>query len=690
MDFFGHLQTLLACAPPAHCRALLSTPCDAGLELPETSTLTLLGRLAAGRGMEDLFCLHLLGRPETQAGMGFAAESVEGQLLMRVFPELETGRWHNCRLQFFPLPVLQGERAGLVWCLAGVVSGRGLPPMLSRRLDARGDRALAGALPLYRAMLQGALLFAPLLAADQQPVTGRSFQFGLWCALHLLQYGRSWPQGVLCSGALDGSGGLTAVGGVRRKIALGRDVDAFLLPRDNYETSMPAHVFGCSSTAEAAELLDLLLTGAQAAAIRGSLSRLGSTADILAHLDVLPLPVLRAGRVNQALARLREEPRLYLGGAVQSLGRLSYEPDRYKLLAGCFTEAHILKLAEASPELLDPRIRWCDGLILCCNHCGDVAGMERWSVVRSWLLSDEGDADLLDHLNYRFNAQRLNRYHFSPELPEELSAALNQRAGRHAGGQIPDRVLGGMYGTLCQNAGFCGREQDGQFENYCRLAVQCFGRRYVRENRRILAYRIYHLLDRDALEDAARQLNEYLGLPGSGKVADWIDVCLQAGRSGRQEQPFEFTLAVRVAADCRSSLNSRTLDRLQAESGRCAAAWRGHPYQLTFLNLGRIFQRHGRVDQAVGLYKRMIDISLSGGPTLRVMALLGALQLHRLGGATARDDSVSSAIEAFYQVFEKNLLYMPHFAELLCQPDARQLLECLARGRRQFFPFSYR
>jgi tetratricopeptide (TPR) repeat protein len=360
-------------------------------------------------------------------------------------------------------------------------------------------------------------------------------------------------------------------------------------------------------------------------------------------------------------------------------------------LAVLFSPADIERLAAGHTDLGFCAFKWCIGCISLANHRGDIQGAEPWRTPAERLLERVRDDDKLEYLNHRLVGERFNRYDFRPEIPADIVALLEIEERRQAISPRDNRNLGAIYGTIAQNFGFCGPAYLAELRRYAGLASAAFGNRHQVETLRSRAYLLYGLLDAGLFDEAAAELNAYLGIQeGSGLNAAMANLA-HLLHTDPDRNAYQAAVTCRVLADIgRDGITDGSLGHLALVAGKTVQR-KQHPWQLTALNLGRLYRLLGDEKAAERLLQHALDICLAGETTMRAMALLPLAELHRMGAAGEWDYALAREIG---QLLREGVdLNSAHFQMLFrepAQPDPRTMLAAVYDLRHTLFPFSYR
>ena len=281
---------------------------------------------------------------------------------------------------------------------------------------------------------------------------------------------------------------------------------------------------------------------------------------------------------------------------------------------------------------------------------------------------------------------RHNRYEFSPYLPVEMERILacmeKRRAAQCAGGCMADMPLGELYGTLCQNFGFCGPGYLPACEIYAQKAVEAFGCGVVPEFKdeilRQHCYMAYARLDAGDHGRARAALLAYL----ETNAWEEIRAKLEAGDMSR----WHHALVARFLADTGPRVQVKRYFNW-ALSHKTQIVDQDHPWQLWLFNLGRMAVDLGEGPKASALFQESLECCLSEEqrPTLHVMALMplsGLLTLGEIGR--------SFLTGARKRILESGEVLNPHHFQILGRRNFREVLGFVWKNTDKLFPFSYR
>ncbi|MDD5204088.1 MAG: hypothetical protein PHS17_01630 [Desulfobacterales bacterium] len=333
-------------------------------------------------------------------------------------------------------------------------------------------------------------------------------------------------------------------------------------------------------------------------------------------------------------------------------------------------------------------LRFCTQNMALANHRGDVEAASCWYEKGERVFKKAMKADInacADFLNNRFVA-RHNRYDFSPIFPDQLTSMLRCLEERYAaqcrGGCMADRVLGELYGSICQNFGFCGPRYLSQCEHYAEMAVRAFGGGDVPELREDLLRQYCHIayaeLDAGDLGKAEDALFRYLETDG------WAELLGQVEE--RELTRWQHALLARFLVETSNNpAKRRYLD--WALLNRTRVMDRQHPSQLWLYNLGRIAFQLERRKESASVWEESLRLchGAGAGPTISVMALLPLSGLLRCGHLSSVDP-----FEAKRQVLKAAETLNHEYFGILRQGAFDGVLQQVWEKPGDLFPFAYR
>jgi hypothetical protein len=587
-----------------------------------------------------------------------------------------------------PLPVCQGSLGRCVWMLAALTDAfqdcRCLaPPVPDRETETEITASVR-----YREQRLGCMYWF-LQEADDPAVSGDSLGLTMALAVWQLQQGRSWPSGVYATGALDCSGAVRPVTGIREKYqAVRHDCTLFLLPfSSSAGISTEQRLYSCSSFDDACFAIDQHRGVCSLEQIALYQSCLKNPSELLSHFHQLPLSLLRQEPCQLLLNRLAGNPEQYLAQLSAALQQCGHDREYGHFLVRLVPASETVEIGSRSRELAFAAFEWSLACVGYYNHCGQGENSEQWINCAESLADQVGFSEQSKLMNHAFVSQRFNRYHFQVTLPPEFSRFLERRQKVWDLTGDSDYLLGSLYGTLAQNYGFCGSESESELEKMCDRAEQAFGRKYHGEKERLLNYRLYSCLDSGSHERAAGLLTRYL-VTGADPDSWWSAV-EKLLVHGDDNALFKIAVALRVMVATGCTPHPDTAGCLSAKV--LIAQNSAHPWQLIALNFARLLstlqpEQSGLTEE---LLRHSLSICLQDSDTaLRPMALLALAELHRQGMAS-RDD-YQQAAEIRDWLGRTRALHRQHFISILDQTDGVSLLNRVMEQRRQLFPFSYR
>nr|WP_320012205.1 hypothetical protein [uncultured Desulfobulbus sp.] len=684
-ELFLHLQRA-----PLLAERRLCWPCPVGL--PSSSMLHSLQHLSEQHNLHDLLARHLLSSlalaKHLQPELAQLPQSARAILSTYTNEQLQHIHW--CCL---PVLTRQGTDARILWMLLGRVSG-------GSGLHFIGDpQPATPCLQAVETVLEvmgspGQVEHGYLALLLQHPagpqLTGGSLALPLALGLRLLDQGKPWPLHVYASGCLAPGGQVTAVAGETDKYALvAGHVRLLLFP----ETGLPAReadprIVRCSSLEQAEFSLDCLLEEGDPEKIYQYRACLANPRLFLDQLTALPLGLLHSSSGCEQFDRIRQDRHALLPVLARALSGCCDVPERAALLADTFSREEIDHIGRSDHEDAPAAHRWCVARIACANRMGAVGEGQQW-VQLACALDAAMDVDKrVDFVNHAFVTTRFNRYRFLADSPPEFSRYLEIEQRRYEIDQRENRNLGAMYGTLAQNYAFCGSEFQQQFDVCIERAEAAFGRKYRREQLRLLAYRVYRQLDEGNTSQAAVSLNRYLNLADDRSPEEWIEVLPALWQRPTEHAPFQTALICRLLAE------QTQAGSLQPKPGWCSALAAvvpkrlSHPWQLTAYNLGRLCIAAGLPGEGQTWLHRSAAACRGGGPTMLPMTLLPLAALY---AATPGDTGLLASCGEIVAAMRRDcFLELAHFQMILDASSPRRVLELVSAESGRFFPFSYR
>jgi hypothetical protein len=416
---------------------------------------------------------------------------------------------------------------------------------------------------------------------------------------------------------------------------------------------------------------------------------LGKEKLLLTHLHELPSTLLQHPECKSALKSIAQHPEDYLHHAVRTLRTCSFDTTRAPLLTSLFPIETLRELVEQGEEQAAQIVyEWCINRVACANHCGDTRSIDQWKDFQHSLENLVAADQHLVAWNHLFVAERFNRYHFSPKIPDDIKRLIAEEEARNLIAPRPNKNLGAMYGTLSQNCGFCGPDWFVDLETYAEKAESSFDKRFAREKPRLQIYRVYGHLDRMEFQHAGAWLNCHLGLAQDSNPESWLGQVEHLLSGNRDGYLFTIALIFRTLADIGFKPGKECLRTINAELAQKIPRHTQHPWQLILLNLARLVGKEGLVAECRAFLLRAATICESGGETMQAMALLTYAEMQFQGVLDKPD--VTAAETARQRVLASRYLHQPHFQTLQDDPDTETMLISVHRHRSLLFPFSYR
>ncbi len=390
------------------------------------------------------------------------------------------------------------------------------------------------------------------------------------------------------------------------------------------------------------------------------------------------------GALNAVIDEIADSPERFadLTGRFESLVE-RFDSGRAQTLSNLIPERRIRTMRNTAPL---SAFRWCTANLSLAKHHGRISDAEYWARESRELIDDARRADLLSaaaYFNHYFVA-RHNRYLFQPALPEELHRILNilekQYIIQNDAGCPVHIPLGRLYGTICQNFGFCGPDYIDETDLYARKARTALGEGTVPEFRyewkRQLNYTAYARLDAGGIPNAERMLCAYLDIEHPDQIVNRIS----------DMTVWEHALAARFLADAGDVRISETYFEA-AGATVMQGAGAGHPMQLWNYNMGRIAETLNRPDEALDRFAKSIDICTADqfGATMKIMAMLPLSGLYRIYGRP--DARANSHWKTIRNAMDKT--GNGFFTELKSLP-LEEALESITISPGTWFPFNYR
>lgn len=691
MSSWQQLQTLLTHSP-RHAQSILRQPCR--FPLPDRGTSNNLMSKATSLGMANQLSRYLLSSLAHQtANDPREAEYLE--LLSTVAPEVSLATLEGTSWLMVPLLTTQGVNGGrLVHVLAGLVPGQ--QPLLAAVGFSAGSRdalqiAYSACSRLHH-VLGKSLVVIALTSQQTPPICGCSLALSFSFATYLLDRQRPWPEGIYATGCLDSRGSVIAVDGIEEKCRVARVHSGkaiFVAAGNREDVPYPLVAVPCTTLAQALNDLEYVLLANEPDELVKFRPFLLNEKLLLTHFYELPSSLLQHPECKQALQSIAEHPDDYLYHAVRALHNCAFDVVRAIRLTSLFPIETLQELIDRGDDQTAQNIyEWCINLIACANHCGNTHSIQPW---RNFQHSLENTVAADQHLvawNHLFVADRFNRYHFDPEIPEDIKRLIAEEEARNIIAPRPNKNLGAMYGTLSQNCGFCGPNLFAGLVAYAEKAEASFDKRFAMEKSRLHNYRIYGYLDRLEFQDAGAWLSRYLGLAQNSSPESWLDQISNLLTGNREGRLFALALVLRTLADMGFRPRKMRLHTMTTEVVRKIPRHAQHPWQLILMNLARLVGDSGSAAECRVLLQRAATVCEAGGETMQAMVLLVYAEM-QFQGVIDRAE-VAAAETARQLVLASRYLYQPHFQSLRNEPDTEAMLASVHRDRSTLFPFSYR
>lgn len=602
------------------------------------------------------------------------------------------GRW-----QAFPLALVTERGAHLAWALMGRIEGRPLAPGWPSWWDGAADdqarEAVSTAMSGLEDRLGPGFFFWPLLPPSQSPVV-----FGPSLALPVYLAGCSLDRGILpgrilSTGALGRDLSLAPVGHLRQKARLAREkgFSAVLWPVSEESRSVEVEgveVLEAESLDHACFLCELYSPGTgkdldHQFHCLSDPKRLASNVHLLDSRVILWKGFER--RYRATLGEILRETAL-IDSFVYNLRRFMDDPDASgQCLENLMAPFDVRTVEEIAASRPVAALGLTEIQLTIANHDGRIEEGETWVRLGRLLdpaasRSEEGLRLKVDLMNRAFLRERHNHYDFRMELPDELMETmsyLEQFLGfrRRFSPEYISPNLGGLYGTLAQNCGFCGPARLDALRRYVHLAQDAFGNGAVPEHeedwRRQFCYLCYALMDAGRLGEARAVLASYLGKEPSDLNAQDVEGFNR----------FRHGAVARFLVDSGERLP--VYERWMHKHLRDTPC--RHPWQLWLLNAGLYLEDPGDRAEA---FCRSLDRCLRLGPTVRAMGLMPLALLRQEGHRPV--EWLREKTLAILGMIRNAYGEQSHFRRLFLCSAWDEVLSTVLRHRRELFPFTYR
>lgn len=513
-----------------------------------------------------------------------------------------------------------------------------------------------------------------------------------------LRRGGSWPEGLVCTGALSEDGRVTPVDNVlvKARTAANMGFKLLLHPLKSFEQSSTAWpeklinvevqtldeakaLLACYDPGHAPEMARLFRQRHKQAKVVGMLPAV--PAAFLEYLDSVEPDFLSGLReycshpqhAGLLLAKLEESIKV----RTPPLAEVS------RLLDILFPFETWFKRAVRYPDagLSVARLH-----IEAANHQGLIHESTRWEPVLSQAcsglceLQDSRSEEILAAIHALVGKMH-NRFAFSAWDLEEQVRHLEgiigelQREWMDRRQRSPNAccdILGRFHGTLAQHYGFCGPAYLAEVERHVRLSQDAFGNgmveQYLADWRRGFSYLFHALLDAGRLETTQEALEAYLDRRLA--TLEFSDL-----------NPFEHYHLAKFMALAGGNVPGY----LEWSMKYLPDANPEHPRQLWALNLGKAAMN--LEDKGRFLRASLRLCRAASGPTIRAMALMPLAWLAQ--AALMDQKEAAQGVEDVVEEIRTSGLDQGHFMALFHKPGSEVLEYVLAKEAR-LFPFGYR
>ncbi|MDW7774390.1 MAG: hypothetical protein SCH71_16005 [Desulfobulbaceae bacterium] len=681
---------------PAVAESVLKTPCP--VLPPENTVFIRLSHHAFYRGLEFqlqkhvLSCLALPGWQESEVVCGNLA------LLMKKYGRnISAELLHSVSWTCVPILVCRGVNISTCWLLLGYHADQQelevdflLPPIPAPD-SVKAIRAALQAVCTLHPGIRGGFFCCSLQGELDETVCGASLGLVFGLAMSVLIDGGSWPETCYATGELSPQGTILPVNHVREKFAaVGYQCRVFLHPDEALLRNPEEKTVSCRTLADGIFIFKLAGDGISGRQLELFKACAHDGHVLLTHFNQLPATFFSLPEGKDRLREIALHPAIFLQRLADSLAiAAAHNNPAGSILAALLAPDDIVQCIKDHPDLDFHAFKWCISSISLANHRGNIQGARRWRQLAEKLLERLSEEDVMIYLNHSFVGERFNCYDFRPELPPDMTALLEIEERRQAVSPRNNRDLGALYGTIAQNFGFCGPRCLPNLRRYVDLAIAAFGRKYRTENLRPQAYLIYGLLDACRFKEAAERLNSYLGLPAYSGPADVLSKLADLLHADPDAYSYQAALTCRALAEisggpspdqnCLSFIDGTTRQR------------NFHPWQLTALNLGRLYRVLGEREAGERILRHALDVCLSGETTMRIMALLPLAELHHMG--VTGDPDYLRAQEIEQLLLDCPELNRTHFQTIFRKTqtmDPPGMLTAVYTAKNTLFPFSYR
>jgi len=696
VQHWQELQTLLLRAPRSSDFKLKQ---PAPIPLPSNSTITRLFQSCSSSRQKRLLFRHLL------SSLALFSDTQEESLifldpeaLQVFFPETDPLTFVSASWIAVPLLFTQGTSSAVLTLMLGLVTGKGRVFFQnSPCIDRSSRNALETVIqsPFFNGIGRGSdLLVWTLQNEDCTPLKGTSLGLSAAIGLYLLNNQKKWPCGFFASGEITREGHIKAVKHIGEKTrAISKEMRLFIFPKQNSDCVVNSRRVPVQTLKEAAFIVDCYQEGIHDGNSIALFQLAADDPDIfLGQFKNLPVEFFRLYDLSFVLQKIRQTPEKYIGHLATCLRENSYKIEQAGVLVSLFSCDEIQQFAATIEysALKYKVLEYCLGALALYNHSGNIEESQKWSAcVGKIATSMKCNKELSSFVNNNFVTERFNRYTFDTTIPAYFSDFFEHEEKLYELQGDDSWQLGAMYGTLAQNYGFCGPPYLGNLRAMVQRASVAFGRRYKNERSRLLAYLLYGLLDSHKFREAKAVLQQYLDLEESANPCDWLNKLTEIKKSHWHDYTFKTCLVCRFIAEQQVLLDDDIVDSAVLQNFTFEALQQvQHPWQLTNINLARLYLYNQNQEQAVSLLHHAISICIKNGETMQVMALLPLSLLHEYN--LAQKLHYQQAEKILEMIRSNNALNQSHFINILSCRTGQSILEETVKVKMSLFPFSYR
>ena len=614
-----------------------------------------------------------------------------------------TGRWVK-------IPILtvddRSTRGARVVCfIAGLVPSNAsdlfIPTWARKLMDTRFEKSILTAEQWVRSVgkkgsdqISGRRFVIFPLAVDNGWVqlTGGSAALALALGMKSLAENQPLCPKVIATGCLDGHGGVTPVAYLDQKAGGASEAKFKCLvhpvqtvPRNALEKQMNTYAV---SRFDMAWTLASLYSDQHARNLHDFTLALDDARRFIDKMAHFPGPWIeyQKGAVRNLLSDVFKDMALF-GCFARAFSDMVRDYSLHDT-ARCLSESTPDRVPEKWPMAA---LIWCTANLALANHRGRTTRIETWAH-QGKKMADKAmtlDADLAVEFFNSLLVNAHNRFEFSMKLPESLERLLGLLETRRdvmaaASGCTIDQPLGRLYGTLVQNAAFCGPQHIGDTENLSAMARQALGENSALELEpewmRQYSYLGLARLCAGNIAGALPCLFKYLKVEDEGQIASKVG----------HLDTWQINMLTRFLATGAVRLTDTVYSGLICHTQK---AVNGHPWQLICFNLGRAaLSVHSETvhdkKKARALFEQSLGICLGpdSGPTIRIMMLKPLTFLKELvpaGDFSQKTDHWQAlAKEAAAQLNPERFAF-------LYDRSFSSALDHVRRHHDQVFPFSY-